>query len=266
MRATSLQAWPPLKARDRGRELAQVAGGSADEPGQLAEAPVRRRERLGITGQGQLEAVAVVAARLDPHLAALQDTRPRPVGAVLHPPPQVQQGQEALVGGTREPRERHAAVAASATRIDAVAGRDLGPLAETGRNLLHGTLHDGLPESHSLRPCPVTSLRNPPLTLERTSEQDLSRPASAHLSNSFRTLVELVHCPNGSLLLTRTSSPKSASMSSLLFAHVSSVQFSGGKVVRRATKIMRTTQQAKQGMCIWTAVAAARSRSCKASQ
>ena len=73
-----------IDPRDRGRKPAQVPGGGADKPGQLAEAPVGRRDGFRLARQDQREAVAVVATRLDPHLAALQHPGTRTIGAILH--------------------------------------------------------------------------------------------------------------------------------------------------------------------------------------
>ena len=73
-----------IDAGERGRKLAQIAGGRADQAAELAEAPMRRRDRLGLAGQDEREALGVVPRRLDAHVPALERCGRGAIGASLH--------------------------------------------------------------------------------------------------------------------------------------------------------------------------------------
>ena len=70
-----------VDAGERGRELAQISGGRADERSKLAEAPVRRRDRRLGARQHERQAVGIIAGRFDPDGGAFDGPRPAALGA-----------------------------------------------------------------------------------------------------------------------------------------------------------------------------------------
>jgi hypothetical protein len=111
-----------VDAGDRGRELAQVAGGSADQARELAEAPVCRSHRLGRAGQHQGEALRVVPGRLDPNLAALERAGLGAIGAGLHGTVKVAEAEIALVGRTGKPLRTDTSDTLAAAKVGSVRG------------------------------------------------------------------------------------------------------------------------------------------------
>jgi hypothetical protein len=75
LRAMAGQAILQVDARKCRRQLAQIAGGSADQARKLAEAPMRRRYRLGPPRQDQRQPLGIIAARLHPYRPAFHGPR-----------------------------------------------------------------------------------------------------------------------------------------------------------------------------------------------
>jgi hypothetical protein len=65
------------------RQLPQIGRRRADEAGELAKAPMRRRDRLIRARQDQPKLLRVVSMRLDPDRGTLHRPRPAPLGPAL---------------------------------------------------------------------------------------------------------------------------------------------------------------------------------------
>ena len=123
-----------IDAGKRRGELAQIARWRADEAGELPERPMGRRDRFVTAGHDQRQALGIVAARLDPHLARLD----RPGGGALRPRQgcgvQLAQREISLVIGAREPFGRDAP--------DAPAPRDIDLVGRSTRRRRGGMVED----------------------------------------------------------------------------------------------------------------------------
>ena len=132
-----------VDAGERGRELPQIGGRRADQAGELAEAPMRRRNRRIGTGQDQRQPLRIVAAGLDADQRAFDDAGPAALRAVLTAVRQVGERQIALVRRPGEPFRRHAADALAAADIHLVTAAASRRRIEN-LHLCHGSnLHDG---------------------------------------------------------------------------------------------------------------------------
>ena len=73
-----------IDAGERGRKLAQIGCRRADQAGELAETPMRRRDGRVSTGQHQRQPLGIVAARLDADGLAFDDPGLAAFGPPLH--------------------------------------------------------------------------------------------------------------------------------------------------------------------------------------
>ena len=94
--------------------MAQIAGGRADQAGELAERPMGRCDGLIAAGHDECQSFGIVAAGLDPDLAGFNGAGGRALGAGLHRSMKFGQREEALVVGARELFGRDAADALAA--------------------------------------------------------------------------------------------------------------------------------------------------------
>ena len=75
------QAVLQIDAGERRRKLPQISGGRADERGELAEAPMGRRDRRFGARQHERQTVGIIAGRLDPDGGAFDRPGPATLGA-----------------------------------------------------------------------------------------------------------------------------------------------------------------------------------------
>ena len=93
--------------RQRGRKLPQVGSRRADQPGQLAEAPVRGGNRLVTAGQQQGKPFGIIARRFHPDRGTLDRSGVAAFRAPVHAGIKLRQRQISLVIRPREPLRRH---------------------------------------------------------------------------------------------------------------------------------------------------------------
>jgi len=116
-----------VDAGERRRELAQIGRRRAHQRGELAEAPVGRRNGNVGPGQDQLEPFGIIAAGLDTHRGALHGAGAAPIRTALYRRHQLGQGKVAFVGGPVEPLGRHPPDPLAPAHIHLVAAPGIGP-------------------------------------------------------------------------------------------------------------------------------------------
>ena len=119
------QAILQVDSRERGGELAKIGGWRPDLGGQLAEAPVSRRDGSLGAGQDQRQPLGIAAARFDMDERGFDHTRPAALRPVPHRAGQVAERQEPLVVGAREPLRRNPADACPACDIHLVTAAEI---------------------------------------------------------------------------------------------------------------------------------------------
>ena len=85
------------------RKLTQIGRGCPDLAGQLAEAPMGRRNRRVGAGQNQRKTLGIAAVRLDMDQGAFDDAGAATLGAAAHGPRQIAKREKPFVVGPREP-------------------------------------------------------------------------------------------------------------------------------------------------------------------
>lgn len=90
-------------ARQRRRQLAQIAGGRAHEAAKLPKGPVGRRHRIAAIGEKEAQTLGIVARGLDPDCAGLDRTGGSDIGARSHRLIKLTQRKIALIIGAGEP-------------------------------------------------------------------------------------------------------------------------------------------------------------------
>ena len=113
--------------RQRRGQLPQIGRRRADEAGELAEGPMRRRDRLICARQDKSQLLRVVAMRLDPDRRTLHRARPAPLRPALDDGEEIVERQIPLVIRPREPLGRHAVHVRAARHIHLVAAADVMP-------------------------------------------------------------------------------------------------------------------------------------------
>ena len=93
--------------RQRRGQLPKVRGRSADNAGELAEGPMRRRDRFMRFRQHQVQPLSVVARGLDPDIGGLHHPAAAALRAPLHIGPEIVEREIPLVIGPVEPFGRH---------------------------------------------------------------------------------------------------------------------------------------------------------------
>ena len=92
-----------VDARQRRRQLAQIAGGRAHEAAKLPKGPVGRRHRIAAIGEKEAQTLGIVARGLDPDCAGLDRTGGSDIGARSHRLIKLTQRKIALIIGAGEP-------------------------------------------------------------------------------------------------------------------------------------------------------------------
>lgn len=188
-----------VNARQRRRKLAQIDGGRADLTGELAEAPMRWRDRRVRSGQDQGQAFWIGAAGFDVDERRFDHARPAAFGPVADRAGQFIEGQIALVGRAGEPFGRHSPDTLAAADIDLVAAAHVTAGAE---NLhVHGiNLHDGRRKSlsqHSTRhknPFRTLTLRGRCVVSPQKGSAETWRPLPAAAHDPKRTMAGIFSC------------------------------------------------------------------------
>jgi len=121
------QAVLQVDAGERRRKLPQIGGGGAHQRGELAEAPVGRRDGRVRTRKSQVEPFGIIAVGLDPHGGALDGAGPAPIRAALHRRHQLRQGAISLVRWPVEPLGRHPPDPLASAHIHLIAAPRIGP-------------------------------------------------------------------------------------------------------------------------------------------
>ena len=96
--------------RQRRGQLPQVGGRRADDARQLAEGPVRRRDRFMRFRQDEVQPLGAVARCLDPDVRRLHHPAAAALGPALHIGPKIVEREIPLIIGPVEPLGRHSPV------------------------------------------------------------------------------------------------------------------------------------------------------------
>ena len=112
------QAVLKVDSRQRRRQLPQVRRRSANDAGNLAEGPMRRRDRLMCLRQHQVQPLGVIARGLDPDIRRLHDPAAAALGAALHRCPEIVERQIPLIIWPVEPFGRHPPVPLTPAHVD----------------------------------------------------------------------------------------------------------------------------------------------------
>ena len=167
----TMRGEPVLKVdgSERRRKLSQIGGRRADHGGELAEAPVGRRERHVAARHDQRQSLRIVAPRFHADCRALRGPRSASLGSAGHGTEQLRQGQIAFVGRAREPFRGHATDSFAAAHIDLESSMLVASGVLNIQADFMGYLHDGAREPLSQPLLRHEELRLP-LTLSRASQ------------------------------------------------------------------------------------------------